>query len=99
MNKLQTLRSHANRLEEIAQEIDSLIEEAADVISEAEEAGDDTCLDISSEFENYIKPHFKIYALGKEDSGYMSHNKGLKDLAEDVREAYRELKEIEANES
>lgn len=95
MSNVRKLRNCANRLEDLVMEMDNLIEEAKEIVQDADRAGEEIGLSVYESFKAYIYAHLKIYTLGKEDSGYMSNNEGLKDLISQIQDAANELKEVE----
>jgi hypothetical protein len=92
------IRNSADRLEQIVAEMEELLGEAGDLVRTIDSLGDDVGADLHLEYDNYIKPGLQI-RLGEDGAGYMTHDKGLLDLANKAREYADDLFSIELQEA
>lgn len=97
MSNVSKLSSLASRLEDIKYEMDNLLEEAKEIVRDAEKAGEEVGLHIYEPFKAYQYAHLKIRILGSEESGYMTRDEGLSEVIEAIKEARNELKNMEAD--
>jgi hypothetical protein len=91
---VKQINNCADRLEQIVEEMQELLDEAGTLITEIDTHGELAGSDLNLEFKNYIRPHLQI-RIGEDGGGYMSNEKGLGDMVNRAREVADEMEHMQ----